>query len=157
MIGYGLKKLAKENGMQVDAGVAYGNFKGFAVTFSEGAGYKRMDVVTKFPDAEQKKQFEEALRGVDVSKTYRVQQLIMGSRYLRVEFYDNPGTMKKMEAFFQWFFPLLAEHGAVAGNVCPQCGGTAPGAWYLLDGVAYPMHDSCAAQMQESLVPAYDE
>ena len=99
MVGYGLKKLAKENGMQVDAGVAYGNFKGFAVTFSEGAGYKRMDVVTKFPDAEQKKQFEEALRGVDVSKTYRVQQLIMGSRYLRVEFYDNPGTMKKMPAW----------------------------------------------------------
>ena len=136
--------------MYVDSGVAYGNFKGYAVTFSEGAGYKRMDVVTKFPEAEQKKNFEAALRSVDVSKQYRVQQLVMGSRYIRVEFFDNPGTMKKMEAFFQWFFPLLTEHGAVAGNVCPQCGSTAD-SWYLLNGIAYPMHDSCAAQLQESM------
>ena len=50
MIGSGLKKLARENGMSIASGVAYGDFRGYAATFSEGSGYKLLAVTTKFPD-----------------------------------------------------------------------------------------------------------
>ena len=52
MIGSGLKKLAEENGMTVAHGVAYGNLGGFSATFSEGAGWKRIDFATRFLDEE---------------------------------------------------------------------------------------------------------
>ena len=151
MIGSALKKLAKENAMTVSSGVAYGSFRGYAVTFSEGMGYKRMDIVTRIPDAEQQRQLEETLRGVDLTKEYRVQELTLGAKSIGVVFVDNPGTMKKMNAFIEWFFPLLMTHGAQAGSVCPECGTEASGSWYLVNGVAYPMHDSCANHLQETI------
>ena len=38
MIGSALKKMARENGMTVQGGVAYGSLRGFAATLSEGSG-----------------------------------------------------------------------------------------------------------------------
>ena len=57
MVGKGLQKLARNNGMMVASGVAYGNLRGFATTFTEGAGYKRMDIATSFPTPENKGAF----------------------------------------------------------------------------------------------------
>lgn len=50
MIGTALKKLAKENGLHTSNGVAFGDFRGYATTFWEGAGYKAMCISTKCPD-----------------------------------------------------------------------------------------------------------
>ena len=50
MIGSGLKKLAKEYGMTVSGGIAYGSMGGFAATLSEGAGYKRLVFSTRVSD-----------------------------------------------------------------------------------------------------------
>lgn len=51
MIASGLKKLAKEYGMSVDKGIAYGSLGGFAATLSEGAGYKLIVFSTHFDDS----------------------------------------------------------------------------------------------------------
>lgn len=48
MIGSGLKKLAKENGLRVSNGVAYGSLRGYAATLSEGSGFKQIVISTKF-------------------------------------------------------------------------------------------------------------
>lgn len=152
MVGAGLKKLAKEQGLTVDSGVAYGSFKGYAVTLSEGAGVKRIDIATKLPDAEQQRQLENAVHQVDLAKTYRVQELVFGHSCISVIFVDNPGTMKKMTEFTEWLFPLLNQHGAQGVNICAECGADATGSgWYLIDGVAYRMHDSCAGNVQEAM------
>ncbi len=38
MIGSALKKFAAENGLTVSDGLARGNYQGYAITLSEGAG-----------------------------------------------------------------------------------------------------------------------
>lgn len=148
MIGSGLKKLAKANGMMIANGVAYGNFQGFAATFSEGSGYKRVDFATKFTDPVQKTGFMDAVNQANVQRTYRVQNLGMGERRIQVIFTDTIGTMKKIEEFLAWFIPLLRQYGAAPAHVCSHCGSdVTSGRWILMDGTAYFLHDTCAQNL----------
>lgn len=50
MIGSALKKLAAENGLTISGGIAYGKLSGYAITLSEGAGYKLLTVSTHLTD-----------------------------------------------------------------------------------------------------------
>ena len=148
MIGTGLSKLAKENGMYIDGGVAYGSLMGFATTLSEGAGWKRIDIATRFADPSQATALQTAVNAVDVRKEYRVEQLTITPKVISIIFHDNPGTMKKLEAFIAWFYPMLGQYGASGVNTCMECGGdTTVGNWYLIDGIAYYFHESCGQQV----------
>lgn len=152
MIGSGLKKLAKENGMQVAQGIAYGDFCGFATTLSEGAGYKLMVITTKFPDEMKRQAVEKAMEGRNLMKEFRVQDFSMLDDGIFVNFSDNPGTMKKIRAFVDYFFPLLKESGAYGADVCGACGQHfgGDGGWKLINGTAYHLHESCARHLQET-------
>ena len=152
MIGSGLKKLAKELGMQVGSGVAYGNVRGYNTTFCEGSGWKRIDIATQFTDPEQRNGLQAEINAADLQRQYRVQELIIHPKTISVVFLDNPGTMKKLRAFIDWFYPLLGQHGAAKANICPECGAQmTTEAWYLIDGVAYCMHEACAGRVQAQL------
>ena len=152
MIGSGLKKLAQQQGLRVSSGVAYGSLMGFATTMCEGSGWKRLDIATRFADAEQQKAFEAALYAVDVKRQYRVQSLTINHRNINVVFSDTVGTMKKIEAFIAWFYPLLGQHGAQQADICTECGmQVTGGSWYTVDGIAYQMHDACAQHVAEQL------
>ena len=145
MIGSAFKKLAAEYGLKVDRGVAYGSLQGYAVTFCEGSGWKRIVFSTLFQDPVQKTMFTDALQAVDVQKEYRVTNLSVAPNGVLVDFQDNPGTMGKIRAFLAWFLPLLQEHQATLYNICPQCGcEVTTGKWMLNNGVASFMHDGCA-------------
>lgn len=145
MIGSGLKKLAKENGMKVAKGVAYGNLQGFAATMSEGAGWKSITFSTVITDPEKKDLFMQNVNSVDIQRIYRVQNLGIAPRNIQVVFLDNPGTMKKIQEFLVWFIPLLRQAEATTVNVCPECGGEViSGRWVMIDGVAHHLHESCA-------------
>lgn len=149
MIGSGLKKLAKQYGMTISNGVAYGSLKGYATTLSEGANYKRIDIATRFNELEQQVRLQEAVSGVNISKEYRVQNWGIGTKCISIVFADTIGTMKKLEAFIEWFYPLLAQCGAAGANVCMECGTEiTAGSWYLIDGTAYHFHDACADRVQ---------
>lgn len=152
MIGSGLKKLANENGMQVAQGVAYGDLCGFATTLSEGAGYKLMVITTKFPDEMKRQEVEKALEGRNLMKEFRVQEFSLLDDGIFVNFSDNPGTMKKIRGFVDYFFPLLKESGAYGADVCGECGQPFGGddAWKLINGTAYHLHESCARRIQET-------
>ncbi len=151
MIGSGLKKLAKEYGLEVRNGVAFGSLEGFATTLQEGSGFKRIDIATVFQDPQGEKDLRAAVNAVDVTREYQVQQLLFGPRCITVVFTDNMGLMKKLQAFIQWFYPLLAQHGARAANVCSECGGIlGSDGWYLINGAAYHLHDSCAQKIQDA-------
>lgn len=158
MVGTELKKLAAEYGMRVDKGVAYGDFKGYAATFYEGAGYKRMILTTTFKDAQAQFCLETHLNGKNLMKEYRLQEVVFSETSILFHFYDNPGTMKKMEAFFDWFFPLLDENEATKSNVCVECGcETEDGQWKLIDGVAYYMHTACANKVAAEIAREEEE
>ncbi len=145
MIGNALKKLAREKGMQIAKGVAYGSLDGFAATLSEGAGYKQIVFTTRFTDPGKKAELLDLINRTELTKTYRVQTLELLPNAVRVVFLDNPGTMKKITAFLDWFLPLLREHGAARVSVCTECGcEITTGRWVLINGTAYHFHDSCA-------------
>lgn len=152
MIGTGLKKLAIANGMTVSDGVAYGNFRGYAVTLSEGSGYKRMDIVTAFPELGQQETLLKATEAVNMEKEYRVRKFLVNKNNLTFIFHDTIGTMGKIEAFIEWFFPLLQQNGATPYNICAECGTETTGDhWYLINGVAVPMHEQCGERLQTSI------
>ena len=60
--------------------------------------------------------------------------------------------MKKIEAFIAWFYPLLEQHGAQKADICTECGTQiTAGSWYVVDGIAYHMHDACAEHVAQEL------
>ena len=153
MIGSGLKKFARQNGMKIAHGVAYGSFYGYAATFCEGAGWKRIVISTRFPDPAKRDALRSELVQYNLTNQYQVRSLEIMENGIGILFLDNPGTMKKIEAFCQWFFPQLAEYGAAGVDICCECG--APilenGCWKLLYETANHMHQSCAQKLQEQL------
>lgn len=153
MIGSGLKKLALENGMKVDAGVAYGLLRGYAAAMYEGAGFKAINVITKIPDAEKMRAFMNALNDAQKRKEFRIGGVNIDTQRIQVAFTDNPGTMGKIRAFMDWFFPLLDEADAEKGDVCGQCGGTIVdnGTWILLNGNVHHIHSFCVNTVQEQI------
>ncbi len=152
MIGSGLKKLAQENGMKVDKGVAYGSLGGYAATMSEGAGYKRIDFTTTFPDASRREALTELLNHTDLAKQYRVQGLEFLTNRIVIVFTDNPGTMGKIREFLAWFSPLLQQYGATGSDICTQCGcQLTTERWMLVDGSAYCLHDGCVEKVKRDI------
>ena len=153
MIGSALKNMAKENGMQIARGVAYGAYKGYALTMCEGSGWKRLDFSTRFYDVAAQNALENKLNQVDLKRTYRVQSLEITGRSICIVFLDNPGTMKKIQAFLDWFMPLLEESGASKVSICNECGCETMGddSWVLIDGVAHHMHTACKEKVKREL------
>ena len=152
MIGTGLTKYAKENGLQVAKGVAYGNFRGYAVSMSEGAGYKQVVFSTKFTQAGDTDALQAELNAVDLPRLYRIQRLSIAPNGILIAFTDNPGTMKKITEFLDWFVPVLSKYSATGYNICTQCGGEiTQGRWILVEGVAQFLHESCAAKVKAEI------
>lgn len=148
MIGSGLKKLAREYGMQVDKGVAYGNLGGFHATMFEGSGYKQIVFTTTISDPMKKDAMMNQVNGRDLRKEFRVNQLSLTDKSISIVFQDNPGTMAKIRAFLEWFLPLLRNSGASGANICPECGcEITSGCWKLIGGTAWYLHQSCAEKI----------
>lgn len=148
MIGSGLKKFAKEKGMQIAHGIAFGSLGGYAASLCEGAGYKQVTFSTRVMDPAKGDSLRAEIDKVDVRRVYRVEGLNMTARFIQVRFQDNPGTMKKIYAFLDWFLPLLERAEATQMGVCVECGcEVSAGRWVLVDGVAHYLHDSCAQKI----------
>ena len=149
LIGSGLKKFAKENGMNVSSCVAYGALRGYAATLSEGSGYKQIVVTTKFADPAKVQELQAQLNQKNITREYRVKNLVFTPGTIIIVFNDTVGTMKKIAAFVDWFFPLLAGVGAATVNICSECGGQLDaGCWKLINGVAFYMHEGCAEKVR---------
>lgn len=152
MIGGGLKKLANEYQMTLAQGVAYGSLDGFAATLSEGTGYKRIVFSTSFADPAGRTGIMDMVNSRDVKKDFRVLELTVGSKMIVVNFQDNPGTMKRIRAFLEWFLPLLHSFGASGAEICPECGMPIDqGCWALVNGIAHYYHTGCADRVRRNL------
>lgn len=152
MVGSALKKLAKENNLTVDKGIAYGSLGGFAATLSEGSGWKRIVFSTQFPDPAGRTGIMDAVAARDIKKEFRVSELTVGSKMIVVTFLDNPGTMKRIQAFLDWFLPMLRSFGATGADICPECGGMiTAGSWAMVNGIAHHFHTGCAAHVRQHM------
>lgn len=152
LIGSGLKKFAKENGMNVSSGVAYGALRGYAATLSEGSGYKQIVVTTKFSDPAKVQELQSQLNQKNITREYRVKNLTFTPGTIIIVFNDTVGTMKKIAAFIDWVFPLLGAAGASTADFCGECGGhLEAGCWKLINGVAFHMHESCAEKVRNQV------
>lgn len=147
MIGSAFTKLAKENGMAVSNGVAYGSLRGYAATLSEGSGYKLITFSTRFLDPVKKTAFLDAVSAVgekQLNKLYRVSKLGATGVTVQVYFHDTVGTMKKIYAFLDWFIPLLQQYEATTAAICPECGfEVAENCWIMVDGICHHVHSAC--------------
>lgn len=152
MIGSALKKLARENGMTVQGGVAYGSLQGFAATLSEGSGYKKIDFAVSFADPANRVAVTDLLNGTDLRKNYRVLNMAIHGNNIQFTFHDTVGTMKKIQAFLDWFLPILENHGASKANVCSECGMPLENpTWAQVNGICYPLHETCAQRVQAAV------
>ena len=148
MIGSAFVKLAKENGMTVSNGVAYGSLRGYAATLCEGSGWKRIDFSIQFSDPVRKTEFLDAVGNLgdkQYYKLYRVNGFHVSEKMIQIQFFDNPGTMKKLRAFLDWFIPLLDQYQASNVNRCAECGLEIQesGSWVMVDGVCHHVHSAC--------------
>ena len=159
MIGSALKKLAAENGLTVAKGVAYGTFRGYCTTFSEGSGYKQILISTCFPEEAKQDEFLGYVNRFELTKTYRVQNLSFAPNGINIVFHDTVGTMKKIYAFIDWFWPLLEQYGATGPDICPECGmPVASGRWILRNGIAACfLHEACAQKLERELEAHIEE
>jgi len=161
MIGSALKKFATENGLKVSNGVAYGSLRGYAVTLSEGAGYKQFVFSADFSDPAGKVRFMDQIATISEAtwqKTYSVRNIAVQPKGIRVLFNDTVGTMKKVQVFLDWFIPILEQCGADRADICTHCGAqTSSGRWYLINGVARYMHEACAQSVNRQIEQTNEE
>lgn len=148
MVGPGLRKLAQQNGMNIGSGVAYGSYKGFAATFSEGSGYKRLAVTTKLHDEQAFNDFRARLYSYDLEKEFRIFDVRLMGDAMVFTFRDNVGTMKKFTSFCDLLCGILQSVGADGANICNECGTELiGGSWKLINGVAFHLHEGCAEHL----------
>lgn len=148
MIGSAFKKFAQEKGLSVSSGVAYGKLYDYAVTLFDGSGTKNLVITTRFADAEKKQELMNELEQHNLMKEFQIQNISFAYDAIMVIFHDNPGTMKKFNAFIEYFFPLLPMYDASPANVCTQCGMELGGDnWKLVNGIAYNLHSACAEKL----------
>lgn len=150
MIGSYFKRLARQNNMKTKHGVAYGDFRGYAVTFRDGNGTKYIDITTSFPEFADRAALQSELRFVNLLKQYNIRELRFYDERIEIVFLDILSTRKKLSNFIDYFFPLLDRYNASKINICPRCGqelGYSSG-WMLLDNAAYHMHDTCMDSMK---------
>ena len=153
MIGTGLKKLANENGMKVADGLAYGTFRGYSAAFWDGSGTKTLMLSTSLPDVNAKSEFFSRLGQVNYKKEYRVRELTQMDNGIAVVFNDTVGTLKKMNEFFDFFFPILDACGATKADVCSCCGQPFDGteSWLLINDIPALMHSACRESIESDV------
>lgn len=152
MIGSGYKKFAREYGLKIDSGVAYGSLRGYAVTLSEGNGYKSMAVVTKIKDAAKFQWLQSQAGSSEIQSQFRILEFSLFPNKIVITFRDSVGTLKRVQGFIEWLFPVLDSADATKVNVCAECGTVAEnGCWKLIDGVAYYFHTSCAERVVQTI------
>ncbi len=163
MVGSGIKKYAKQNGLTVKNGVAYGIYRGYMLTLQEGSGWKSADFAISTTDELNgvlQSQLGQLLTD-ETRKEYRIMELGLSKTRLAVKFFDNPGTMGKMEAFIDVICNKLSACEVPGQNYCGHCGQPIDSALsaqeVMVGGAVCQMHDGCASSVERDMAAAWEE
>ena len=163
MVGSGIKKYAKENGLEVKNGVAYGIYRGYMITMQEGAGWKSVSFAV-WMDNDLNLAVQGQLRNMfdeQTKKEYRIMDLVGSNSCIAVKFFDNPGTMSKVKDVIDMVINRLSACQVPGVGYCSHCGQPieqpAYGETVLVKGAVYQMHSGCAASLERGLGDAREE
>lgn len=163
MVGSGIKKYAKENGLTVKNGVAYGVYRGYMITMQEGAGWKSVDFAV-WMDNDLNLAVQNQLRSMfdeQTKKDYRVMDLAGTNNCISVKFFDNPGTMAKVKDVIDLMVNRLSACQVPGAGYCAHCGqpidGSASAETVMVKGAVHQMHSGCAASVERELGDAREE
>lgn len=157
MIGGGLKKFARERGLALDKGCAYGVFRGYMTTLDEGMGYKALRTGVHFGDGEQKQRIMDWLGAR--AKAYKLQGFAPRAGAVEILFVDTTtrGTLKRMGSFMDEFYALLAQEAVEGAGTCPYCGqalSPAESSLASVDGAVQNLHEACLRRLESDLASA---
>lgn len=109
-----LKRFAKSNGLKVQRKTATGTIHSHAVTISEGKSFVKIQMATYFKDANKQQDFEESLNRKLLSRDLRVlEQTFAPTGISTTLSYRQSADIANVEAFINYFFPMLTQYGAV--------------------------------------------
>lgn len=151
MIGIGLRRFAQKKGMKLAQNKVYGELMGYAVTLSEGMGYKRMDVTAKFENGAKIDRLLGMLHREGLIKKFQIRNLEVGENYISILFPGHAGILQKLEEFADWLLPILPQFGVLGSEYCARCGQILEdqGCWKLVDGRAIHVHSGCLTSLDE--------
>lgn len=155
MVFYGLRKFARELGLEVQSGVVCGIYERYAVSMWEGNGYKTFSISAKFEEELCNKMEMELM---ELEANYRrVAYIRFIEGVLEARFVDNPGTMKQFRNCFFDVLSVLDEYEISDADICPKCGLPmyGQGVWSLFKlygrkSCLYT-HEHCAAAMEREV------
>lgn len=151
MIGLGYQKYAREMGLKIGGGIAYGSLRGYSATMREGSGWKQLTFNTKIPESGET--IRNQLDSEQACKRFGIREVRLYSQRLEIWFTDTVGTMKRIRAFVDWFIPLLDEAGAERYEICDLCGTELgeSGVWKKVDETAYHVHYACGRKLESDI------
>ncbi len=155
MVFYGLRKFARELGLEVQSGVACGIYERYAVSMWEGNGYKAFGISARFEE-ELCRKMEMELIELE-SKYRRVVYIRFIEGVLEARFLDNPGTMKQFRNCFFDVLSVLDGYEIPDADICPKCGLPmyGQGVWSLFhlfgEKSCLYAHEHCAAAVEREV------
>ncbi len=147
------KEFAVSKGLKLASGIAYGNLHGYAVTLSDGDGFKQITITTRFTEPAKQRELETYLRQNNVFQEYSLRDFsFFPERISIVFFYSSINQLQTIDNFIHWFFPLLEQYSASDANICPVCGRSLTGGcWKLINGTAYHLHVECSETVCQNI------
>lgn len=155
ILGYALRKFARELGIEKHRGVACGIYKNYPVSMWEGIASKSFCISGQF-DAETRKTVESRLSDIDLF-AYRVLFYDIEDMWIYFHFEDNPGTMERFREIFFLLVSILDECSISSPDICPKCRHSmnGQGLWSCLDLGLYKVclyiHEDCLASVEQVL------
>ena len=152
MLFYGLRKFARELGLEVQSGVACGIYKGYAVSMWDNARYKTFSISAKFDDDLGEKM---QMKLIELESKYRRSIYIrFWEGALIAKFFTYPETMKQFRACFFDVLSILNQYDIPDADICPRCGLPmyGQGVWSIyrmsaLQSGIYA-HENCMAELE---------
>ena len=148
-----VKTIAQSNALNISGNTAYGNLRGYTAAVTQGKEHIVIVLSTFFPSASALVAFKEDLYQKSITREYRVLDLKFHPSTIVVTLScHTAGDINRIEAFMNYFFPLLRTHNALRADYCTECcKELANGIWELIDGKAYHLHKDCSEKLHERL------
>lgn len=155
MVGSAIKKFAGSNDLTIKNGVAFGYYKGYFITLSDGYGIKSASICVNLQGSPVKAEIASLFSNNNYKKQYRVAGSNVTDDYIDISFTDNGfNTMKRIGSFLEMFVHELSVREVSNLIVCPGCGqqfydNTAVPV--LINGRVQFMHNSCVETYNENV------
>lgn len=148
-----VKTFAQANGLTVSGNTAYGSLRGYTAAVTHGKEHIVISLSTFFPSAAVLAAFKEDLYQKSITREYRVLDLKFHPSTIVITLsFHAASDINRIEAFMNYFFPLLRTHDALRSDYCTECcKELANGSWELINGKAYHLHKDCAEKLHERL------